>query len=257
MQKKWKFLVIGFFFMIGIAGLGLHWFGQEQTRLLNEQLKPLNLQINTDTGTKIDAIGGSQNPRIIGFFQKDQTTAISQRITAVSEEVTKTASPDGLTQKEWIVLYPQTRTSPFTNAAAYSLMKTTITADWLQVRTSQEEELEVFYEKKNESLLTLQDLIADKETFREQLEQVLASSPAKTEDAQKVHEELIKTFAVEDWSDISFAYEQESLVLPQAIISMSVFVESLNETYFSEQNLAAFRAQVQAGTSSATTIYYP
>ncbi|MCK3941250.1 hypothetical protein HCC47_00010 [Streptococcus suis] len=257
MQKKWKFLVIGFFFIIGVTGLGLHWFGQEQTRLLNEQLKPLNLRIIDDMGTKIDAIGGSQNPRIIGFFQKDQTTAISQRITAVSEEVTKTASPDGLTQKEWIVLYPQTRTSPFTNAAAYSLMKTTITADWLQVRTSQEEELEVFYEKKNESLLTLQDLIADKETFREQLEQVLASSPAKTEDAQKVHEELIKTFAVEDWSDISFAYEQESLVLPQAIISMSVFVESLNETYFSEQTLAAFRAQVQAGTSSATTIYYP
>ncbi|HEL1612187.1 TPA: hypothetical protein TXL52_000218 [Streptococcus suis] len=257
MQKKWKFLVIGFFFIIGVTGLGLHWFGQEQTRLLNEQLKPLNLQINTDTGTKVDAIGGSQNPRIIGFFQKDQTTAISQRITAVSEEVTKTASPDGLTQKEWIVLYPQTRTSPFTNAAAYSLMKTTITADWLQVRTSQEEELEVFYEKKDESLLTLQDLIADKETFREQLEQVLVSSPAKTEGAQKVHEELLKTFAVEDWSDISFAYEQESLVLPKAIISMSVFVESLNETYFSEQTLAAFRAQVQAATSSATTIYYP
>lgn len=257
MQKKWKFLVIGFFFIIGVTGLGLHWFGQEQTRLLNEQLKPLNLRIIDDMGTKIDAIGGSQNPRIIGFFQKDQTTAISQRITSVSEEVTKTASPDGLTQKEWIVLYPQTRTSPFTNAATYSLMKTTITADWLQVRTSQEEELEVFYEKKNESLLTLQDLIADKETFREQLEQVLVSSPAKTEDAQKVHEELIKTFAVEDWSDISFAYEQESLVLPQAIISMSVFVESLNETYFSEQTLAAFRAQVQAGTSSATTIYYP
>lgn len=96
-----------------------------------------------------------------------------------------------------------------------------------------------------------------KETFREQLEQVLVSSPATTEDSQKVHEELIKTFAVEDWSDISFAYEQESLVLPQAIISMSVFVESSNETYFSEQTLAAFRAQVQADTSSATTVYYP
>lgn len=148
MQKKWKFLVIGFFFIIGVTGLGLHWFGQEQTRLLNEQLKPLNLRIIDDMGTKIDAIGGSQNPRIIGFFQKDQTTAISQRITTVSEEVTKTASPDGLTQKEWIVLYPQTRTSPFTNATAYSLMKTTITADWLQVRSSQEEELEVFYEKR-------------------------------------------------------------------------------------------------------------
>lgn len=256
MQKKWKFLVIGFFFIIGVTGLGLHWFGQEQTRLLNEQLKPLNLRIIDDMGTKIDAIGGSQNPRIIGFFQKDQTTAISQRITAVSEEVTKTASPDGLTQKEWIVLYPQTRTSPFANAAAYSLMKTTITADWLQVRTSQEEELEVFYEKKNESLLTLQDLIADKETFREQLEQVLASSPAKTEDAQKVHEELIKTFAIEDWSDISFAYEQESLVLPQAIISMSVFVESLNETYFSEQTLAGFRS-ITENSPNTVTIHHP
>lgn len=257
MQKKWKFLVIGFFFMIGVAGLGLHWFEQEQTRLLNEQLKPLNLQINTDTGTKIDAIGGPQKPRIIGFFQKDQTTAISRRITAASEEVAKTASPDSLTQKEWIVLYPQTRNSPFTNASAYALMKTTITADWLQVRTSQEEELEVFYEKNDESLLTLQDLIADKEKFREQLEQVLTSSPAQTEDAQKVHEELLKTFAVEDWSDTSFAYEQESLVLPQAIISMSVFVESLNETYFSDQTLAAFRAQAHVDTSSATTIYYP
>ncbi|HFU4000085.1 TPA: hypothetical protein ACGO3D_000167 [Streptococcus suis] len=257
MQKKWKFLVIGFFFMIGVAGLGLHWFGQEQTRLLNEQLKPLNLRIIDDMGTKIDAIGGPQHPRIIGFFQKDQTTAISRRITAASEEVAKTASPDGLTQKEWIVLYPQTRNSPFTNASAYALMKTTITADWLQVRTSQEEELEVFYEKNDESLLTLQDLIADKGKFREQLVQVLTSSSAQTEDAQKVHEELLKTFAVEDWSDISFAYEQESLVLPQAIISMSVFVESLNDTYFSDQTLTAFRAQAQADTSSATTIYYP
>lgn len=257
MQKKWKFFAIGFLFIICLTGFGLHWFDKEQNRLLNEQFMPLNLRINDDMGTKIDAIGGPQNPRIIEFLQRDKQTAISQRITAVSEEVTKTASPDGLTQKEWIVLYPQTRTSPFTNAAAYSLMKTTITADWLQVRTNQEEELEVFYEKADESLLTLEDLIADKKIFREQLEQVLASSPAKTEDAQKVYEELIKTFAVEDWSDISFAYEQESLVLPQAIISMSVFVESLNETYFSEQTLAAFRVQVQADTSSATTIYYP
>ncbi|HFI0960344.1 TPA: hypothetical protein ACGPBD_000585 [Streptococcus suis] len=70
-------------------------------------------------------------------------------------------------------------------------------------------------------------------------------------------EELIKIFAVEDWSDISFAYEQESLVLPQAIISISVFVERLNETYFSDQTLAAFRVRAQADTSSATTIYYP
>ena len=100
-------------------------------------------------------------------------------------------------------------------------------------------------------------MIADKEKFREQLDQVLASSPAQTEDAQKIHEELLKIFAVEDWSDISFAYEQESLVLPQAIISMSVFVESLNDTYFSDQTLTAFRAQAHADTSSATTIYYP
>ncbi|HFI0452370.1 TPA: hypothetical protein ACGOYY_000304 [Streptococcus suis] len=257
MQKKWKFLVIGFFFMIGVAGLGLHWFGQEQQRLLNEQFKPLNLRIIDDMGTKIDAIGGPQHPRMIEFLQRDDQTAISQRISAAAEEVAKTAKPDSLAQKEWLVLYPQTRTSPFTNASAYALMKTTITADWLQVRTSQEEELEVFYEKNDESLLTLQDLIADKEKFREQLEQVLTSSPAQTEDAQKIHEELLKTFAVEDWSDISFAYEQESLVLPQAIISMSVFVESLNETYFSEQTLTAFRAQAHADTSSATTIYYP
>ncbi|HFI0230868.1 TPA: hypothetical protein ACGOXG_001343 [Streptococcus suis] len=70
MQKKWKFLVIGFFFMIGVAGLGLHWFEQEQQRLLNEQFKPLNLRIIDDMGTKVDAIGGPQKPRIIGFFRK-------------------------------------------------------------------------------------------------------------------------------------------------------------------------------------------
>lgn len=257
MKRKWKFFAIGFLFIICLTGFGLHWFGKEQNRLLNEQFVPLNLRINDDMGTKIDAIGGPQNPRIIGFFQRDDQTAISQRIGATLEKEEKTAKSDSFTQKEWIVLYPQTRNSPFENTAAYAVMKTNIRADWLQVTTSQEEELEVFYEKADESLLTLEDLIADKKIFREQLEQVLASSPAKTEDAQKVHEELIATFATDDWSDISFAYEQNTLVLPKAIISMSVFVESLNDTYFSEQTLAAFREQAQADTSSATTIYYP
>lgn len=257
MQKKWKFLAFGFLFILGGIAFGLHWFGKEQNRLLNEQFVPLNLRIIDDMGTKIDAIGGPQNPRIIEFLQRDEQTAISQRISAAAEKEAKTAKPDSLTQKEWIVLYPRPYTSPFENAAAYVVIKQSIKLEWLQIMTSQEEELEVFYEKSDESLLTLEDLIADKDEFREQLEEVLASSPNTREDVQKAHEELRATFAAEDWSDIPFAYEQDSLVLPQAIISMSVFVESLNDTYFSEQTLAAFREQAQADTSSATTIYYP
>ncbi|HFI0644663.1 TPA: hypothetical protein ACGO4K_000439 [Streptococcus suis] len=58
MQKQWKKDALGLL-VIGLASFGLHWFGQEQTRLLNEQLKPLNLRIIDDMGTKIDAIGGS------------------------------------------------------------------------------------------------------------------------------------------------------------------------------------------------------
>ncbi|HFI0234463.1 TPA: hypothetical protein ACGOVC_000034 [Streptococcus suis] len=252
MQKNWKKLALGFL-IIGLAGFGLHWFGQEQNRLLNEQFVPLNLRIIDDMGTKIDAIGGPQNPRIIEFLQRDDQTAISQRISAAADETLKTAKADSLTQKEWIILYPQTRTSPFENATSYAVMKTNIKADGLQVTTSQEEELEIFYEKTDESLLTLEDLIANKDIFRAQLEKVLASSSTASVAAQKVNEELIKTFAADDWSDISFRYEQQSLVLPTAIISMSAFVESLNDTYFSEQTLAVFRSQ----TSSETIIDYP
>lgn len=257
MQKKWKFLAFGFLLLIGGIVFGLHWFGQEQNRLLNEQFIPLNQRIVDDMGTKIDAIGGPQNPRIIEFLQRDEQTAISQRISTAAEKEAKTAKPDSLTQKEWIVLFPRTHTSPFENAAAYAVIKQSIKLEWLQIMTSQEEELEVFYEKSDESLLTLEDLIADKNKFREQLEEVLTSSPNTREDVQKAHEKLRETFAAEDWSDIPFAYEQDSLILPQAIISMSVFVESLNDTYFSEQTLAAFRAQAQENTSSATKIYYP
>ncbi|NQG97794.1 hypothetical protein HO675_06795 [Streptococcus suis] len=253
MKKHWKKYALGLL-VIGLASFGIYWFCKEQNRLLNEQFVPLNLRINDDMGTKIDTIGGPQNPRIIGFLQRDDQTAISQQISAAAEEVAKIAKPDSLAQKEWLVLYPQTRTSPFTNASAYALMKTAIKADWLQVTTGPEEELEVFYEKSDESLLTLEDLIADKEAFRAQLEKILASSPTTTSvAAQKIHEELLATFAADDWSEISFSYEQHSLVLPTAIISMSAFVESLNDTYFSDQTLAAFRSQ----TSSAPTIDYP
>ncbi|MFH6624454.1 hypothetical protein [Streptococcus suis] len=111
--KYSKVLLLVLLIATGLSCIGIYWLGKEQNRLLNEQWHSLNIRIINDLGTKIDAIGGPQNPRIIGFYQQDDTTAISQRIGTASEEELKIAKPDNLFQKEWIVLYPQTRSSPF------------------------------------------------------------------------------------------------------------------------------------------------
>ncbi|HEP1826829.1 TPA: hypothetical protein VB889_001936 [Streptococcus suis] len=258
--KYSKVLLLVLLIATGLSCIGIYWLGKEQNRLLNEQWHALNIRIINDLGTKIDAIGGPQNPRIIGFFQRDDQTAISQRIGATLEKEEKTAKSDSLTQKEWIVLYPQTRNSPFENTAAYAVMKTYIRADWLQVTTSQEEELEVFYEKAHESLLTLEDLVQDKESFRAKLKTILVS--AKNEAEIQVQKDILEMFESDDWSAIPFAYTEKSLILEKAVISISAFVDSLNPYYFSEQTLADLRLseesrQALEDSVDKTIITYP
>ncbi len=60
-------------------------------------------------------------------------------------------------------------------------MKTSIKADWLHVTTSSETELDIFYEKADESLLTLEDLVQDKESFRATLKTILVSAKNEAE----------------------------------------------------------------------------
>ncbi|HGL8787205.1 TPA: hypothetical protein ACIRH8_002245, partial [Streptococcus suis] len=244
----------------GLSCIGIYWLGKEQNRLLNEQCHALNIRIINDLGAKIDAIGGPQNPRIIGFFQQDDTTAISQRIGTASEEELKIAKPDNLFQKEWIVLYPQTRSRPFENTSAYAVMKTSIKADWLHVTTSSETELDIFYEKADESLLTLEDLVQDKESFRTTLKTILVS--AKNEAEIQVQKDILEMFESDDWSAIPFAYTEKSLILEKAVISISAFIDSLNPYYFSEQTLADLRLseesrQALEDSVDKTIITYP
>lgn len=67
--KYSKALLLVLLIATGLSCIGIYWLGKEQNRLLNEQCHALNIRIINDLGTKIDAIGGPQNPRIIGFFQ--------------------------------------------------------------------------------------------------------------------------------------------------------------------------------------------
>ncbi|HFU3705774.1 TPA: hypothetical protein ACGO7G_001408 [Streptococcus suis] len=258
--KYSKVLLLVLLIATGLSCIGIYWLGKEQNRLLNEQCHSLNIRIINDLGTKIDAIGGPQNPRIIGFYQRDATTAISQRIGTASEEELKIAKPDNLFQKEWIVLYPQTRSSPFENTSAYAVMKTSIKAEWLHVTTSSETELDIFYEKADESLLTLEDLVQDKESFRMTLKTILVS--AKNEAEIQVQKDILEMFESDDWSAIPFAYTEKSLILEKAIISISAFVDSLNPYYFSEQTLADLRLseesrQALEDSVDKTIITYP
>ncbi len=109
--KYSKVLLLVLLIATGLSCIGIYWLGKEQNRLLNEQCHALNIRIINDLGTKLMPLV-VRKIRIIGFFQQDDTTAISQRIGTASEEELKIAKPDNLFQKEWIVLYPQTRSSP-------------------------------------------------------------------------------------------------------------------------------------------------
>lgn len=67
-------------------------------------------------------------------------------------------------------------------------------------------ELDIFYEKADESLLTLEDLVQDKESFRATLKTILVS--AKNEAEIQVQKDILEMFESDDWSAIPFAYTE-------------------------------------------------
>lgn len=209
----------------------------------NEQFHLLNLAVIKDVET-IDVIGfqwTSWNHQSVYFSQEEEKSAIHQEI---AEQLPSPGSSiDWLTEK-WTVFYPQSKKSNLQNTSFYALMKKEYRASGFSVQAKAEEELRTFYAKPDGSLLTLNDLIADKETFRKTLREIW-KKPTELQ-ALEYYQKTMKALDSDDWSKIAFSYQNKVLYFDKSTISISVFVESLNATYFTKDEMAYFRSMEES-----------
>ncbi|MGT2910109.1 hypothetical protein ACVR1I_00140 [Streptococcus cameli] len=258
MKKRSVFLItIGL--CLALTGIGIWGIRKAQQTRFNELFRVQNLAIIEDT--PIDAIGHLvSNPtetQVHIFTQKDDKTAISQYIKTEVEQTR--IKKQNLLFQEWVIVYPQTLPSNLKNVTAYEVVSQTYRTKGLEVYLAKEKRPETFYATEAGQEITLHDLIADKKQFQQTLASIL---PATSEpEALAAHELLLQEFEQGDWSNINFRIEEDTLLLDKATISLSVFVDSLNTDYFSEETLTVFRSNEKAlqemqSSDETVTFYY-
>lgn len=221
----------------------------------NKQFHKLNLAIIEDIPT-IDTIGHqATNPlqsKLICFSQKNH--AIDEHISHYLDH--KKLASEHLFSQEWIVLYPKTSSFNLRDSNAYDLIEKTYHTEGLSVRPSKEKVLKTFYTTADGKEITLNDIVADKVTFRKTLKEILPETTEKQ--ALEAHEQLIKSFEGEDWSAIDFSIKNNTLILNKATVSLSIFVNSLNPAYFTEAEFMAFQEQEteRQELNTGVTIHY-
>lgn len=107
--------------------------------------------------------------------------------------IRKKLASEHLFSQEWIVLYLKTSSFNLKDSNAYDLIEKTYYTEGLSVRPSKEKVLKTFYTTADGKEITLNDIVADKVTFRKTLKEIL---PETTE--KQAHEQLIKSFEGED-----------------------------------------------------------
>lgn len=259
---KKKHGLIGLASLLALAGLGFWGLGQAQNRAFNQAFHQLNLAVIDDVPT-IDAIGqhgvdGSSNYHVISLSQGIETSGIHQHL----KPYINAAKPDklGFWEQEWVVFYPRTQDTDLQGVSNYQLMKRTYETDWATVELADDVLLKTIHLKADGSTFSLEDLITDKESFR----QTMAELWHETTEPQalKVRQDLTTLFEQDDWSGIAFQVTENSLVVDKASWSLSPFLASLNPTYFSDQTwtyleeLEASRLAMEA-SDQTVTVHYP
>lgn len=259
MMKKLSTLLLAFATVSILAVFGYkHLYRMQQEKFSKEYFYPLNIEIINDV--TITAIGENQQQPIHIFTMEDEETAINQAISKHLDKEIARDIPKSLWEKHWYVLYPQTRTSPFKDIKTYAIMRRIYSGKFFDIQLKEETELETIYVKSDERQLTLDDLVRDKNLFRTEL--IHSFDESNSNGFQDIHQKIIETFDGEDWSTIPFTYEKGTLHLENASFSLSFFKDSLNATYFTDQDWQEFDELEQSRlkmnkVSDAITVTYP
>lgn len=258
---KKQFWVIGLLLAI-IIPIGTVWgLRQYQLKQFNTLHHTRNLTIIEDVPS-ISAIGthhtGQFENQVIFFSQSDESSAISQEIKNHLDSLTPRHV--GLLSQEWLVIFPRTKKEPLLKGVTtYDLVQETYQAKGIETKLAHEEIISTFYADADGKPITLENLIADKESFRKILDTVLYDS--EEPQAKQARLDLLALFDQEDWSSIDFTIEKDTLLVDKASISLSIFLDSLNRDYFTEQALNDFQEieqarQLMETSEEAVVIHY-
>lgn len=243
MKKKHGLIaLVSLLVLIGLAFWGLR---QMQSRAFNQAFHTLNLTVIDDVPT-IDAIGESKvnssgNHRVLFLTQGIDKAGIHQHL----EPYIDAAKPGklGWLEQEWVVFYPKTVENTLKDVDSYDLMKRTYRTNGIAVVLEQEDFLETIHLNHQGNLITLNELVSDKEDFRDTLKSLLENI---NKDLTDFNQKILAPFEADDWSSIPFRIADHSLDIQGGSFSLNNFVHSLNPDYFSEETLEQYREEHEA-----------
>lgn len=241
-QRQWLIALTSLFLLTGLAVWGLR---QLQSRAFNQEFHTLNLAVIDDVPA-IDAIGESKvnssgNHRVLFLSQGIDKAGIHQHL----EPYIDATEPGklGWLDQEWVVFYPQTVKNTLKDVDSYDLMKRTYRTNGIAVVLEQEDFIETIHLNHQGNLITLNELVSDKENFRDTLKSMLENI---NKDLTDFNQKIVAPFEKEDWSSIPFRITDHSLDIQGGFFSLNNFVHSLNPAYFSEETLEQYRKEYEA-----------
>lgn len=259
MKKKiiWSTLVLFALLCASIWGIR-----KVQLSDFNRQFHTLNLAIIEDIPS-INAIGEHKTSAFHSnlFFFSQQNHAIGEHIEASLNQAR--ANQIGPFAQEWIVLYPKTAQTNLVGVKAYDLIEQRYHSAFLSVSSDKEKVIQTFYASAaTGKTITLNDLVIDKESFRNTLRFILEETgKSQDKDLTDFNQKVAAPFETEDWSSIPFQIIGHSLEIKGGSFSLNNFVDSLNPAYFSKETLEQYHEENKAlqamlQSPDTTTIHY-